>query len=154
MLSVYTWGHFLTYVYTSQWRPRIRGIGALHLPSSKGRSFFREETIHIKVIRFHYGFHMVLCIRICWYLKLLHGIRASVNTFLLWRQFFDFLWRLVFAIFDYQLLILVMSGLNFSKIKFLRKRWKFENPRKSQSRTGLQPWWRQPIGRPAKCSLP
>ena len=29
MLSVYTWGHFLTYVYTSQWRPRIRGIGAL-----------------------------------------------------------------------------------------------------------------------------
>ena len=25
MLSVYTWGLLLTYVYTSQWRPRIRG---------------------------------------------------------------------------------------------------------------------------------
>ena len=24
------WGHLLTYVYTSQWRLRIRGIGALH----------------------------------------------------------------------------------------------------------------------------
>ena len=29
LLSVYMWGLLLTYVYTSQWRPRICGIGAL-----------------------------------------------------------------------------------------------------------------------------
>jgi len=31
MLSVYTWGHHLTYVYALQWRSRIRGIGALQI---------------------------------------------------------------------------------------------------------------------------
>ena len=41
MLSVYTWGHFLTYVYTSQWRPRICRIGALQEPPPKFLIFRR-----------------------------------------------------------------------------------------------------------------